>query len=523
MWQKLPPWVLERIFKWVDRNIELTRLARVCKSWSLVAIDVLWTKCDDLTHLLPTLPNDLLQSIHSGILEFAREPRAEDLRRFIFYSHRIQQLHYYHQLPTACRYTDSSVLLKLHHCHPTLFPNLRRLCFASGNADGWKTLRCLVSPRLAQLVLYFRSGLAGEHVQLHTVAVHNACLGICDVIKGSLKTLVIKSSRQDETILAPVFADMMQHLPKLRKVQMPLGGPLLSSSFRHLCQMKDLVILDVRVYVASYEDVERLHNTMPPNPFQSLRTMHLESTISFYLPIIRLVQSNALNNLRLLFKEQCPLPTESFSSLIQATCSASSSLQVFDLTIQTPPSRRLSSNLPTAAVLLPLFAHRKLQELVVDLGVPIQLTDADMETIACMWPKLWKLRLVASTRANKCVDYTLAGNEGWKPLATCRAIMALFYHLRHLTELAVEFDASTLDELAAHSRSKVGGEKTMSIQTSNLKLFDVGCSLPGRPLCVGSWVAIMCPNLQELQWNGENEGWERTCEVLLRIQERESL
>lgn len=76
MWHKLPPWVLEQLFTWVKHNTdvsskngELTRLARVCKSWSLVALNLLWTRCDDLTCLMFTLPMDVLQpSPETGVL-----------------------------------------------------------------------------------------------------------------------------------------------------------------------------------------------------------------------------------------------------------------------------------------------------------------------------------------------------------------------------------------------------------------------------------------------------------------------
>jgi hypothetical protein len=291
--------------------------------------------------------------------------------------------------------------------------------------------------------------------------------------------------------------------------------------------MEDLIVLDIKVHVGSFDEVERLEKCLPPNPFKNLRRLHLESTLAFYRPVIRSIQSNTLNSLRLVFREQCPLPTESFNALIQSTCYATSGLQVFDLTIHTPSSRRLQSNLPTAAVLLPLFAHRTLQELVIDLGVPIQLTDGDIDTIACMWPKLRRLRLIAAGR--EAAGSGFIGNDGWKPQATCRAVMVLSYHLRNLTELAIEFDAATLDDLERSDsgimESSLGtswrndkGTQDPVVRASVLKTFDAGQSKPGMPLNVGCWLAILCPKLRELRWTGESEGWERTSAVLQRIQ-----
>jgi len=188
-------------------------------------------------------------------------------------------------------------------------------------------------------------------------------------------------------------------------------------------------------------------------------------------------------------------------------------------------------------MLLPLFAHRKLQELVINLGVPIQLTDADIDTIVCMWPKLWRLRLIAAGGGGEGAGYQFIGNDGWKPQATCKAVMALLYHLRDLTELAIEFDTITLDDLGGPEKSGPGfsevsldasGRKDrrgndLTVRTSVLKTFDAGRSHPGVPLNVACWLAILCPKLRKLRWTGESEGWERTSALLQKVQGRVTL
>jgi len=402
--------------------------------------------------------------------------------------------------------------------------------------EGWRSLQYFASDSLSHLTLDFRldfrSGLTGDHVHRYVGAVRDACVNFCHLVKGSLRSLAAEINKENEAVLAPAFTEMVQHLPNIRKLRVPLGGTGLSSSFHRLCQLRDLAFLDVKAHPGSFDEVERLHNSIPSKPFKGLRTLRFESTISFYQPIIHSIQSTSLNSLRLVFRELCPLPAESFNSLIQATCCATTSLQVFDLTIHMPSSRRLLSSLPTVAVLLPLFAHRKLQELVIDLGVPIRFTDADIDTIACMWPRLWKLRLISATGFCEGVGSDMKRNDSWKPQATCKAVMALLYHLENLTELAIEFDATSLDELEGNVKSVaerdeflglgVSGrtERGRILRTSALKKFDAGRSRPGEALNLACWFAVLCPKLRELQWTGENEGWERASAMLQRIQGR---
>lgn len=62
---KVPELVLEIIFIYVvcdatSRNRQLAALARVCKDWSTLALNLLWRRCNDLSALLETLPAKLL-------------------------------------------------------------------------------------------------------------------------------------------------------------------------------------------------------------------------------------------------------------------------------------------------------------------------------------------------------------------------------------------------------------------------------------------------------------------------------
>jgi hypothetical protein len=155
---------------------------------------------------------------------------------------------------------------------------------------------------------------------------------------------------------------------------------------------------------------------------------------------------------------------------------------------------------------------------VVDFGVPLHLTDADLDTMAYMWPNITKLGLTC--RDHALLDATSA--DGWCPKPTYRAVMALLFHLPHLVNLSIDFDASSLNDAGVGldvDPLKLARTKTGATRTSPLKEFNVNRSIPGMPLNVASWISILCPKLREVQWTGENESWDRTNAVLKKIRD----
>ncbi|KAG8797262.1 hypothetical protein FRC17_007801 [Serendipita sp. 399] len=400
------------------------------------------------------------------------------------------------------------------------FFNTQRVHFVSSDSKGWYMLPYLVGSMTTHLVLDIRSDGLEQHLAQHLVAMKSAFSNVLN-LATNLKTLVVKVEREHERVLE-VLAGFIASLPFLRKIQVPLGSSSFPHALYHLASSTHLVFADLTIYPGSL-DLDQLQ--FPSNAFPNLCTLYFTSKISLYTPFIRSIRSSTLNSVRLTFHEHSPCPTETFHTLIQATCSATSSLHVFELTITAPTSHRQLSNLPTAAVLLPLFAHRKLEELVIDFGVSIQLTDADIDTIVHMWPSCRKLRLIPVDAERRNGEVT-----GWMPKATPRGIIALLYHLEELKELAVEFDASSLDanDIENDESHFPGSEwqpaagwdgPLQARRTSPLEMFDVGKSAAGDPLKVAGWLGVLCPRLEELRWTGDSEGWARTRLVLRKIQQ----
>jgi hypothetical protein len=83
MWHELPPSILERVFTYIRYNTdpasgnnELVRLASVCKPWSEASMNLLWAQCNDLMHLLRTLPSHILRPSREDGITVSCDPSS---------------------------------------------------------------------------------------------------------------------------------------------------------------------------------------------------------------------------------------------------------------------------------------------------------------------------------------------------------------------------------------------------------------------------------------------------------------
>jgi hypothetical protein len=88
---------------------------------------------------------------------------------------------------------------------------------------------------------------------------------------------------------------------------------------------------------------------------------------------------------------------------------------------------------------------------VLEVGMPLLMTDADVGTMALVWPKL-RILLLGVDDYNPLPD--------WKPRTTYRAITSLLLHLTHLKTLGLEFDASSLDTFTTDERQTKGSSNS---------------------------------------------------------------
>jgi len=394
---------------------------------------------------------------------------------------------------------------------PCLFPDLPGLTFASATTHGYTSVfPLLIGPALAELTLDCQSPIRGNQEDYY-VALHSS-LELLKRTTSQLSVFVVNMTQsQDSAPLVTIFTRHVASWTSLRRVVVTLGGIGMPACIRALSTLRNLATAKL-VILTDAIDLETV--TFPVKAFPNLVNLTITSTMSMLFLILRSIASGTLKNVQIYLHEFCPVPTASLQQLVRLVCYASKDLHVFFLSVSAPESTRPITNLPTAAIFLPLLDHHNLLELVFEVGMPLLMTDADVETMALVWPKLRTL-LVGVDDYNPLPD--------WKPRTTCRAITSLLFHLTHLQTLGLEFDASSLDVLTADEKQAEEGSecrpRTLAdepVRRSVLEQLQVGWSLPGKPLNVACWVALMCPMLKDLTWH-EAEGeleWRETKAML---------
>ena len=394
---------------------------------------------------------------------------------------------------------------------PRLFPDLPGLVFASSTIHGYTSIfPLLIGPALAELTLDCQRPIRGNPEDYY-VALHSS-LELLKRTASQLSVFVVKViQNRDSAPLVTIFTRHVASWTSLRRIVVTLGGIGMPDCIRALSVFRNLADAEL-VILTDAIDLETV--TFPFKAFSSLINLTITSTISMLFLILRSMASGRLKNIRICLNEFCPIPTASLQQLVQLVCYASKDLHVFALSVSAPESTRPITNLPTAAVFLPLLDHHNLLELVFEVGMPLLMTDADVDTMALVWPKLHTLLLGVD-------DYNPLSE--WKPRTTCGAITSILFHLPHIRMLGLEFDASSLDAFTAEERqtSKGNGGRPRSlddepVQRSELEQLHVGWSLPGNPLNVACWIALMCPMLKGLAWH-EAEGeleWRETKAML---------
>ena len=533
-WDILPLHVKERIVRLLDDS-SLVTVTCVSRAWAETALAQKWSRVS-FTQLLrvfssqtmldvgPSTPmvRIWLQAISRLTIwfplnqRFLQNPNAIETNRFFGYTKRVKVLSYAHDVQSTChRLIEPTVFATLDTCRPAtmprLFPDLPGLTFASSTIHGYTSIfPLLIGPALAELTLDCQRPIRGNQEDYY-VALHSS-MELLKRTASQLSAFVVKMTQnQDSVPLVTIFTRHVASWTSLRRVVVTLGGIGMPACIRALSTLRNLVDAEL-VILTDAIDLETV--TFPVNAFPSLINLTITSTISMVFLILRSTQSGSLKHTRVHLVEFCPIPTASLQQLVQLVCYASKDLRVFTLSVSAPESTRPITNLPTASIFLPLLDHHNLLEFVFEVGMPLLITDADVDTMALVWPEL-RILLLGVDDHNPLPD--------WKPRTSCRAITSILFHLTHLQMLGLEFDASSLDTFMANERQTEEGSDGRPrslddglVRRSELEQLRVGWSLPGKPLNVACWIALVCPKLKDLTWHeAEGElGWRETKAML---------
>lgn len=448
------PELLALLFSHLD-NRSLARAARVCKQWVDVALDALWHTVTDLRPLLSLLapltgqkkstpgrttqyayivrchllyPQQTGHSIRQQ--KFKRLLHTSDWPRCDRYAYRIRALDIDDRRPNAKgRQLDPSVFDEVERTCPRqdLLPNL--ISMSCSSIDPLKQYRSLYLLHSAVRQFTFHAHASQEHpLSAYVESIqHKAPL----LTKLEVRSHHATHELQDD--LLPLF----RGLHGLRHVVIPLyflTGALLAT----LAEVPRLETIKLAAPVergiGDSADVQDLNATLQQGAFPALRTLALAAHIqqaARFLEQPGAPKRIAALHLHVLAVDTPPVVHDLFSTL------ASSYSQLTELRLDFmlgPYSPTLSSPPPPGArlsleTLRPLAACTRLKILEIRWDYELNLTEADLSTLAPCWSALEVLHL-----------HSDAIPEHTPPQLSLRALLPFARHCPRLRSLAIYVD-----------------------------------------------------------------------------------
>ncbi|KAJ7159371.1 hypothetical protein C8R43DRAFT_882023 [Mycena crocata] len=434
-----------------DRSA-LAALARTCRAFHDPALDVLWQE-QTLDTLLRCLPADLL--VEENAMRLLRPILVEDWDRVSLHAHHIRNLH-------CADLTSVDILPMIAQSLPAgLFPKLAGL---SCGAFHFSFMMCqLLSPTLRKLEMDFWIEIARPAALFTTLA--HRCPWLTEfTVEGGwdnwreISVFVLGLHCLESVDLHSLHWDTLSvlgRLPSLRSLELdflPITLPARSNSSMFL------VLANLKLGSTPIQSTTHLLSTFRETPLVSLHVTPKTTPAAS--------EWHAL-----------------FSNLVSG-CSHPSleTLQMDSWDVDT--SGVVDYLVPERTVQL-LFCFVNLRQVCIESGVGFDLDDNTVSDMACAWPRLVLLRLVAS-----------AGNV--RSRVTLRGLRAFAQHCPRLESLEMVFDAS-----AVTSTESVSGHIASN---HNLRtLFTHHCPITA-PLPVSHFLSEMFPRLTSIQT--KRTGWE---------------
>lgn len=405
-----------------------------------------------------------------------------DFDRFNIYRRRMKKLEFYG--------IDSSFISNLVHsfqaCYPRtkMFPNVRKVRLGYGSGESPLDVLPMLSASLHDVTLDFATNkVAG----LETMTF----ISILRRVFPSIKNLHIKGSLElQETNLPPVVFNISQ----LRRLHLS-GFPVDWATISHLASLPNL--LDLHLAVPRRGSAALPTSVVPPPlPFQSLRRIALnvhplaenvldtDFASAIYL-IAKFLLATSLTDITV-----CPIIPITSSELRKFFADAftlTSTHQLSRISVKhdadryeyNPPAPQLFSS--DFDLLLHL---QHLTYFEIDIHISLALIDNNLlKAMSTSWPHLEELHLGGKYSGRNQSRCTL---EGLTHLARrCPS-------LRHLT---IVMEASTESDQPHRTNDYPVGTR--------LEILDVGMSAIIRPRAVASFLSEVFPNIQRLQYRGE--------------------
>ncbi|KAG8950574.1 hypothetical protein FRC04_007393 [Tulasnella sp. 424] len=430
------PEVLLEIFAASDNSTRAVS-ARVCRSWSNLALDVLWRDMNSPIPLLQILsplqpkqtPADAEQP-EGEIYEdwdFANGLFDVDWTRFHSYATRIRTLIYRSSDPAigsrnnclSPRALERVALLYPHgRC---LVPNIQELTCHVTWDETVQTIPAFVGPNLKVLGMSFCKGMPGR------------CL------KGLFQALVCRTAVLDHFHLStdcPVtefeeaLARWLQSSPLLTEVELPRYYQT-ESVVRTLGQLPDLRSLAIVWDNPLPYDEHGVHFAISDDSFPNLTNLDIEGHLNYALSVLQ--TSPQLSRIKCICVSSYRAPTsDEVLNLTSALASACPALDVVWLNLVSEDGSTTEEPL-SFEVFRPLLECHAVTEFVVGHDMPLWLEEIHVDEIAEGWPELKVLLL---TRDPNFPDGDISSEQG----LDISILAHMAQKLRNLTNLGLFLD-----------------------------------------------------------------------------------
>ncbi|KAG2134819.1 hypothetical protein DEU56DRAFT_808797 [Suillus clintonianus] len=444
-----------------SRNQTLLALALTCKSFTKLALDLLWQDLRGLAPLVRCLPQSLWKHVE-GKLEFQRPMTFDDWLIFSKYAHRVRSLNnttIYGMDPL-----DIEIWRTL-SCPPfflPLLPNLMSLIWSEAATEKFIYIRLFVTPKLKTLNISNRIafGLTEQSVLL---SIPMLCPAVSDL---SLYPLM-KSG------------DMSSSLQRWSHLSYVSIGEVSEAAILHLSNSPSLQFL--KFYLSSMPISADTQKLLRYPAFCALQELHikcvaLELVDAFMetLSIAPKVLSITINNQP---DTQRALPI-SISRLSNAC--VHSSLQQVQLHIN---DRSDSFDAIGAAPFQPLYAMRNLRKLDFEVNLQVHLDEASLLQMAMAWPLLEELYF----------------NRDESDDVTPHAFVLLLQHCPCLVSVGIAVDWSTID---GHDISPDVPYQGFAHEALSRAFF--GAPRIYHPARIAAFISAIAPNMKSIQvWDFE--------------------
>ncbi|KAJ7743368.1 hypothetical protein B0H16DRAFT_1422944 [Mycena metata] len=461
-----------------DRG-SLARIARTCRGFSDIALDILWREQYSLLHLLKCLPSHTWEMVDPTTFFISRQKirfrapvRTPDWDRVLFYARRVQTMSVYTQLPAGA-WLEAVELLAISLPVTTLFPRLRTLKWATEEPALFPYIRMFLSPTLKSIDLHFPSD--------------SSRLSVLSYLSSKVPSLAIVNIHRPPQH-SPEFDQQLAEeatifLLAVRNIQEFTVPAVLPAAYERLASLSSLKRLTI----------ENLDGCPPPDvitsdlpSFRSLTHLHVEgSTIQLVKNLLQWCERTPLESFY--SRSNAPatgavvydlLVTLSDGCIHHRLTLIDIQLGGLNAIVAIGPNATAYEILP--ATLRPLLMFPNLSSFTISSPFSVSLDNDFIDAMSIAWPKIETISFRGSTTTSR-------------PILSALSTFAL--RCPHLRYLELEFDASTVPQ-GPHPPTQAP-----HVRQTRLVALDVGDSPIESPTRVAHFLSATFPDLQDITAN----------------------